>query len=550
MNTSSLKSKIISLVGAIDTLNDIGQDLEPLDSSIGEDPRISPKNSKIEISLNKKMATTLKNYFFSTIVCYCTFSDYDLCTILIQSLFAMEDSRSSIKLSASIAYMTVFYSICSFCFNSGLLISLSCYGAQAAGKLDYARLNLLLRQSLVFSFISFVVIGGIGYHLLPFFLQVLKAAPSEVVRTQKLILLLAPSMVMKAITDTFKIYMQVLSEVKQFGAVYTLHFICFLSYSYFIVEILEYKLRGYAFVITVYQIIGLAICANFYYKKLPQNYRDESLPIFLGFSWHLKEAYKNTLIVFWYHLSQLFLVYFVSTTRGISEVGALSILLTAQTVIFNFFNVLSMYPGTLFNQMIARGFFEEARTLNYLVSILFTALSVFSHCLILLLVELFGDSLPFANPQIGQLIKNSVVPWTLLSSSRCLQEWINSVIISVEQKWSSIAINMPFGFVSKFLFLVLTIQYFEVDLSVILMIDACVMIVRTWFLNVTLIQADWKNIEGLIPLLYRVKVVRDEEEEDQEDNQVSTPNQEGNIEDLKELRANDISYRNQVIQYC
>lgn len=226
-------------------------------------------------------------------------------------------------------------------------------------------------------------------------------------------------MFIKNLTDVLKMFMQIFDEVKSFGVVYSILFLWFWPMAYFIFEIIDSDaLVSYALALLIYQLCGLLICIFYYLYRVPDYLKDNSLPITSSYGTFLKEAFKSTLVTFWYHFSQLFMVYFVSLTNKEYEITVYSLLMTIQSIIYNFFVTMALYPGTELAKLVGMCRFSGSFTIYREYLMIYALFGVFIHIIGQLFILILQHTGIYSEDFV-KLIDSCSIPWLFLSFVQC-----------------------------------------------------------------------------------------------------------------------------------
>ena len=138
-----------------------------------------------------------------------------------------------------------------------------------------------------------------------------------------------PTMSLRVITDNFKIFMQCIDEIQEFGAVFSFAFIAFLPIGFSIFYYVDSGIGSIGVVLALYEVLSVMVCAYYYIFMLDPKYKDTSISSFFNIGWYAWESLKNVFIDLWIWVTDDILIYFITSVSTVDDVAVLGVFITA-----------------------------------------------------------------------------------------------------------------------------------------------------------------------------------------------------------------------------
>lgn len=255
--------------------------------------------------------------------------DFSLC-MLILNIYLL--SSANISTGVASAFMVPFMNITVLAMMQGFNRTLQIYCTQYLSKGLYSRINLIYRQSLVLSILLFVMTSIPSIFAFPFLLRALGITEIAIYKTQVLIVIVIPAMIIRVFADTSKSMLRGLGIFNPLGSSIYFCFLLFLLYSYLFMVVLKLEFVGFGLSLFLYEFSCLISVLYLVWKYSYKVTSDFSLDISNGFTWILCESLKSVLPYL--------------TSWVIAELAVIILTLTKDEVQLAAFAQLTNIPGT------------------------------------------------------------------------------------------------------------------------------------------------------------------------------------------------------------
>ena len=364
--------------------------------------------------------------FFSIFI-YC---DFHLCTFVLKILMT---SYAPIVYPIGIAYSTAYYSVTYFAVNYGMLNTVRLHASQAKVNGDYNRMNLIMRQGILYSCLVIVIFSTPAFFFIKCSLRLMDLEEDIIDASCYIVLSMGPALFVRSISDSLKPILQVESHTITLGKLISLNLAIFPFYMYLIIWKLEQFKIGYGLSLFIYESITLVGCLLMIKMYTNREFNTFSLPWHYKFGWFLLESWKSTLTVLFSWVAYEGMIIIITLTKDLNQIAAYSILATVPTLLCAVSRGAVTTPKIILNFYLGNRDFKKAfGFVRYSTPLLLVFYVIISSS-----VYIFIDNL-----QLALTIDKEIVFWLNKSNIWVffagvfagLSIWTNFIGISIEKK--------------------------------------------------------------------------------------------------------------------
>lgn len=359
-------------------------------------------------------------------------SDFNLAIAILNTLLL---NSGDVDMGVAASYSITFFYISIFALNRGFTVSLENYVQQAYSRGEFRKINQIFRQSMLLSFLEFLIIAVGGSFLLPFLLKFMSLNDQSITDTTLMLFLLMPSMFFRIISEMFKSLFKGLDQFQGLSIGLNISFLIFVVVTYILMSVLNLALIGYAISLFTFECLNLVVCLYFFFFiEKNKNIRNTQFSIFNNICWLSIEGLKGVIPYLLTWVVNELMIIPISLLHSKTQLTAFAIIFPISNTVFGILNGFLIVLLNQLNFALGRRQFQVViKKFWVFTGLVFITVVFFSVIVYLVVLTLAGFQ---ENEDVKFWIQESAFSCLVMTFGIGMRGWMLRVMIAFEKKIS------------------------------------------------------------------------------------------------------------------